>query len=43
MNKLTRLVYASRISDAAQFDLAATVRGVLKVSPDIHARQEETA
>ncbi len=32
MNKLTRLVYVSRVSDAAQLDLEATVREVLRVS-----------
>ncbi|WP_174301592.1 BLUF domain-containing protein [Caulobacter sp. S45] len=32
MNKLTRLVYVSRVSDAARLDLASTVGAVLKVS-----------
>ena len=32
MNKLTRLVYVSRISEAAAHDVAGTVRQVLRVS-----------
>ena len=32
MNRLTRLVYVSRISDAARLDLAAAVHQILKVS-----------
>ncbi len=42
MNKLTRLVYVSRISDAAKPDLDATVRHVLRVSRVNNAKASVT-